>query len=137
MSATIREALRNLIYVVSKTDNTLTSTYDVSSAIRTAESALLGEDNTPAANGNTPISPILRETVAFQGSVEHVWKRFGLTKREEFAKTIMGGFASNPAVFAANGQCGWAIVNCTEAQLADYAVGLADTLLAELAKARQ
>ncbi len=58
----------------------------------------------------------------------------GMTKRELIAGKILAGFCANPAVFAANSQNGWALVNCTDKDLAGYSRHLADALLAELSR---
>jgi hypothetical protein len=58
----------------------------------------------------------------------------GLSIRDYFAAKVMQGFCANPAVFAANGMCGWKLVNATNENLAAYCVGMADVLLAELKK---
>jgi hypothetical protein len=58
----------------------------------------------------------------------------GLSKREYFAAKAMQGFCANPAVFAPNDMHGWGLVNCNDELLADYCVGLADALVASLAK---
>lgn len=50
--------------------------------------------------------------------------------RDRYAAQILAGFAANPAIFAKNDQCGWCLVNATDAQLAAYAVRLANELLA-------
>jgi hypothetical protein len=49
--------------------------------------------------------------------------------RGELAIKILAGFAANPAIFAGNDRCGWALVNCTDADIAGYAVRLADQLM--------
>jgi hypothetical protein len=49
-------------------------------------------------------------------------------RRGEIAAQILAGFAANPSVFAANDRCGWSLVNCTGADIAGYAVRLADHL---------
>jgi len=56
-----------------------------------------------------------------------------LDMRDYFAAKALQGFCANPAVFAANIVTGWRLVNCTDSQLADYCLDLAD----ELIKARQ
>lgn len=53
----------------------------------------------------------------------------GFTKRELGALMILQGFAANPAVFAYNAQCGWSLVNSTEAELVAYAERIADHAL--------
>jgi len=45
-----------------------------------------------------------------------------------YAAQIMAGFCANPSVFAARADCGWSLCNCTDDDLADYAVRLADKL---------
>ena len=49
--------------------------------------------------------------------------------RLEIASRILSGFCANPAVFSHNPNCGWALVNCTDADLAGYALTLADALI--------
>ena len=41
----------------------------------------------------------------------------------------MAGFCANPAVFAANGMTGWALVNCDMKQLAAECYAIADAML--------
>lgn len=55
-----------------------------------------------------------------------------IEKRDEYAAKILAGFAANPAIFAPNPGCGWALVNCTDAQLAAYAVQLANELFSAM-----
>jgi hypothetical protein len=49
--------------------------------------------------------------------------------RIEIAAKILAGFAANPAIFAPNATCGWLLVNCTDDDIAGYAVRLADSLI--------
>lgn len=49
--------------------------------------------------------------------------------RIEIAAQILAGFAANPAVFAPRPDCGWALCNCTDEDIAGYAVHLADALI--------
>jgi hypothetical protein len=49
--------------------------------------------------------------------------------RGDLAVQILAGFAANPAIFAPNPGCGWTLVNSTDADLAAYAVRLADELM--------
>ena len=49
--------------------------------------------------------------------------------RLNVATKILAGFAANPAIFAANDTCGWSLVNCTGADIASYAIRLADELM--------
>jgi len=53
-----------------------------------------------------------------------------IEKRDQYAAQILAGFAANPAIFAHNEQCGWCLVNCTDGQIAAYAVRLANELFA-------
>lgn len=53
-----------------------------------------------------------------------------IEKRNQYAAQILAGFAANPAIFAHNDQCGWCLVNCTDGQIAAYAVRLANELFA-------
>lgn len=50
--------------------------------------------------------------------------------RLEIASRILAGLCANPSVIAHNHNCGWSLVNCTDADLAGYAVSLADALIA-------
>ena len=50
-------------------------------------------------------------------------------RRLEIASRILAGFASNPAVFAHNPNCGWSLVNCTDEQLVGVALDLTDILI--------
>lgn len=59
----------------------------------------------------------------------------GITKRELFAAMAMQGLLSNAGgPYQASKQSGWRIVNCTQKQVAQECVDMADALLAELAK---
>lgn len=49
--------------------------------------------------------------------------------RLEIAAQILSGFAANPTIFAPNGLCGWSLVNCTDEDIAGYALHLADKLI--------
>jgi hypothetical protein len=49
--------------------------------------------------------------------------------RLEIASKILAGFAANNAVFAANSNCGWSLVNCTDEDLVGYSLSLADKLI--------
>ncbi len=50
--------------------------------------------------------------------------------RGGLAAQILAGFAANPAIFAPNENCGWSLVNCTDSDIAAYAIRLADVLIA-------
>lgn len=55
----------------------------------------------------------------------------GMTLRDYFAAKALAGLCANPGgPFQACDQSGWRIVNCTFAQIADEAYGLADSMLA-------
>jgi hypothetical protein len=56
----------------------------------------------------------------------------GMSLRAYIATKIIGGFCANPAIFQANSQSGWDLVNCTERQLSDCAVRIADEMIASL-----
>ena len=47
-----------------------------------------------------------------------------------FAGKALQGFCANPAVFAADSMCGWALVNTDEAWLSDYCYEIAEKMLA-------
>lgn len=51
--------------------------------------------------------------------------------RLEIASRIIAGWAANPAIYAANSNCGWALVNCREQELVRAAIWLADILIEE------
>lgn len=53
----------------------------------------------------------------------------GMTLRDYYAAKALQGLCANPAVFAHNGMCGWALVNCDNDQLAHTCVELADAML--------
>lgn len=53
----------------------------------------------------------------------------GMTLRDYAAIKVLAGFAANPAIFAANGMTGWGLVNCTEEQLCQSALCIADAML--------
>ena len=55
--------------------------------------------------------------------------------RIELASRILAGLCANPSVIAHNHNCGWSLVNCTDADLAGYAVSLADALVSAEANA--
>ena len=50
-------------------------------------------------------------------------------RRLDIASRILAGFAANPAIFAANDQCGWSLVNCKDCEIAGYAMKLANELV--------
>lgn len=52
--------------------------------------------------------------------------------RIEIASRILAGLVSNNAVISGNGRCGWATVNCSESELASYALILADDLIKQV-----
>ena len=56
-----------------------------------------------------------------------------VVRRSEIASRILAGLCANQSVIAHNHNCGWSLVNCTDADLAGYAVSLADALMAALA----
>lgn len=60
------------------------------------------------------------------GDVNHP----GLSMRDWFAGQALAGFAANNAVFAANDQNGWELVNSSARGLADQAYWLADSMIA-------
>lgn len=63
------------------------------------------------------------------------YEPYGLTKRELFAAMAMQGLLSNAGgPYQASEQSGWRIVNCTQKQVAQECVDMADALIAELAK---
>lgn len=51
-----------------------------------------------------------------------------MNQKLEIASRILAGLVSNPAVIATNPMQGFKLVNCTESQIAQYAVALADEL---------
>lgn len=55
--------------------------------------------------------------------------QLGMTLRDWFAGKALQGFCANPAVFAGNEYSGWALVNCTEDQLATVCHRLADAMI--------
>lgn len=55
----------------------------------------------------------------------------GVSLRDAFAMAAMQGFLANPGgPIQANDRCGWGLVNCTYAQVADEAYAMADAMLA-------
>lgn len=54
----------------------------------------------------------------------------GMSLRDWFAGKAMAGFAGNNAIFAANNQNGWELVNASARDLADRAYWLADAMIA-------
>lgn len=55
----------------------------------------------------------------------------GMSLRQWYKGQILAGFCANPAIFSPNASCGWALCNCTPADLIDYAAKLADKALSE------
>lgn len=55
----------------------------------------------------------------------------GMTLRDYFAAKALQGFCANPAVFAANPNCGWGLVNMDDETLAARCRGLADAMIIE------
>ncbi len=54
----------------------------------------------------------------------------GMSLRDWFAGQALAGFAANNAVFAANDQNGWELVNASERDVANRAYWLADAMIA-------
>lgn len=54
----------------------------------------------------------------------------GMSLRDFHASSALKGFCANPAIFAGNDYSGWALVNCTEEQLAVVCHRLADAMIA-------
>jgi hypothetical protein len=54
---------------------------------------------------------------------------YGMSLRDYTALKVLQGFCANPAVFASNGMSGWALVNCTENELVNYSISIADKYL--------
>lgn len=54
----------------------------------------------------------------------------GMSLRDWFAGKALAGFAANNAVFAANNQNGWDLVNASARDVADRAYWLADAMIA-------
>lgn len=54
----------------------------------------------------------------------------GMSVRQYFAAKVMQGFCANPAIFAANPQTGWDLVNAEEDDLVAYAFKWADRMIA-------
>lgn len=55
--------------------------------------------------------------------------------RLQIASRILAGLVANPNVVAHNHNCGWSLVNCTDSDIAGYALKLADDLMAANAPA--
>ncbi len=55
----------------------------------------------------------------------------GMTLRDWYKGKILAGFCANPAIFAPRADCGWSLLNCTDADLIGYASRLADEAIAE------
>jgi hypothetical protein len=53
-----------------------------------------------------------------------------LVGRLAVASRILSGLLANPNVIGFNHNCGWSLVNCTDADIAGYALKLADELIA-------
>jgi len=58
--------------------------------------------------------------------------RKGDDLRDMLAGQALSGFCANPSIFQANSMSGWDLVNCTERQLADCAVRIADEMVVSL-----
>jgi hypothetical protein len=52
-----------------------------------------------------------------------------MINRLEIAAKILAGFCANPSVFSPNPNCGWSLVNVTDADVAGYSLKLADDLI--------
>jgi hypothetical protein len=50
--------------------------------------------------------------------------------RSEMAATILAGLVSNPSIIQPCDRAGWNLVNCTNEQLAQFAIELADAVRA-------
>jgi hypothetical protein len=92
-------------------------------------------------NGNEPAYPVIETQPRDIGAggvyvtIADTYSSGGLTKREAFAMAAMQGLAANPGgPWQANASNGWALTNCSLADVAEVAVQAADALLAELAK---
>lgn len=70
---------------------------------------------------HSPQAPVAEDQRASQDDLKDC--------RLEIATRILAGFAANPAIFAANDQCGWSLVNCKDCELAGYAWKLANELV--------
>ena len=67
---------------------------------------------------------------AFPRDERHIGHN-GMTLRDYFAAKAMQGMLANPGgPIQANDRCGWGLVNCTYAQVADEAYAMADAMLA-------
>lgn len=62
---------------------------------------------------------------AFPGEDRWGAMRTGMSLLQFATIEIMKGLVSNPAIIGNNPSCGWSLVNCTDEQLAGYAVTLA------------
>ena len=58
----------------------------------------------------------------------------GMSLRDWYAGKVLQGFCANPTVFAANEMSGWDLVNCTEPQLAEVCLRIADAMLGARAR---
>ncbi|MBX5089384.1 hypothetical protein [Rhizobium lentis] len=56
----------------------------------------------------------------------------GMSLRAYIATKVISGLCANPSIFQANSYSGWDLVNCTERQLSDCAVRIADEMIASL-----
>jgi len=79
------------------------------------------------ADTNEPAFPQLDCFITDRG--ERCVTTHGMTLRQWYAGLAMQGFCANPAVFASNPRSGWGLVNCTDDQLADRCVELADAVI--------
>lgn len=62
-------------------------------------------------------------------SVAYVTHNHGMSLRDWFAGKAIQGLLANPNVVGFNPSNGWSLVNCTTAQIADYAKHIGDQMV--------
>ncbi|GAB1828705.1 helix-turn-helix domain-containing protein [Achromobacter xylosoxidans] len=78
---------------------------------------------------DVPVAALYGEVDAHSEAVANV--AMGMSLRDAFVMAAMQGILANPGgPIQANDRCGWGLVNCTYAQVADEAYAMADAMLA-------
>lgn len=90
------------------------------------------DDGGQAFPGLGPLDGYGNRTPVMFSNGSHGWQEVnqGMTLLQFATIEIMKGLVSNPAIIAPNPRCGFGLVNCDDADLAGYAVTLANHTLA-------
>lgn len=86
----------------------------------------------PQLQGGGPAFPIPGDAACVsvtEGNTTRIVPLNGITQRAYLAGKALQGFCANPSIFASNQQSGWDLVNCTDQQLAQACVRLADAVM--------